>query len=48
VNESEYHGSSAIGRAVVLIAITAALGYSVGRIIGAIWNSVHSARARHQ
>ncbi len=36
------------GRAVALIAITAALGYVAGSIMGAIWNSVHSTPARHQ
>jgi hypothetical protein len=41
-------GAFALGRAVALVAITVAIGYIVGRIIGAIWNSVHSARARHQ
>ena len=41
-------GTFASGRAVALIAITAALGYVVGSIIGAIWNSVHSAPARLQ
>ena len=41
-------GAFAIGRAVALIAITAALGYVVGSIIGVIWNSVRSAPARHQ
>lgn len=41
-------GTFATGRAAALIAITAAVGYVVGRIIGAIWNSVHSAPARHQ
>jgi hypothetical protein len=41
-------GAFAAGRAIALIAITAALGYVAGSIIGAIWNSVPSAPARHQ
>ena len=41
-------GTFAIGRAVTLIAITASLGYVVGSIIGAVWNSVHQASSRHQ
>lgn len=39
-------GTFAIGRAVALIAITAALGYVMGGIAGAIWNSFQSAPAR--
>jgi hypothetical protein len=33
-------GAFVLGRAVVLIAVTAMLGYVFGRIIGAIWNAL--------
>lgn len=41
-------GTFALGRAVGLIAITAALGYVFGSTIGAIWNSVYQAPTRHR
>jgi hypothetical protein len=39
-----YHvGAFVLGRAVGLIAVTATLGYVVGRIIGGVWNALHRA-----
>ena len=34
-------GSFAVWRALGLIGVTATIGYIFGRIIGAIWNSIH-------
>ena len=34
-------GAFAFGRAAVLVAVTATLGYVFGRVIGAIWNGLH-------
>lgn len=39
-------GAFAPGRAVALVAITAAIGYIAGSVIGAIWNSVRPAEPR--
>ena len=33
-------GAFVLGRAAVLVAVTATLGYVFGRIIGAIWNAL--------
>ncbi len=37
-------GTFVLWRAIALVAVTAALGYIVGRAIGVIWNWLHRAR----
>jgi hypothetical protein len=41
-------GEFALGRAIGLVAVTAAIGYFFGLALGAIWNTVHDVEPRRR